>query len=79
MKALIAAAIFLGLALLICGVRAVLNHLELRRLKRNGYRKLVFRRMSERGSVDADFLRGIAEGCLIILLLVALFGWLGFH
>ena len=33
----------------------------------------------ERGQVDAEFLRGMTEARLLILLLMAVFGWMGCH
>jgi hypothetical protein len=66
----------LATALLIMGGRAYRNHLEIRRLERNGCRKLAFRRAG-RGCVDVDFLRCMAELTLLLLLLASVFGWLG--
>lgn len=66
----------LAAGLLVLGVRAYRNHLEIKRLQRNGYRKLAFR-LSSRGCVDVDFLRCMAELTLLLLLLATVFGWLG--
>lgn len=40
---IISVILLLAGALLVMGVRAYRNHLEIRRLERNGYRKLAFR------------------------------------
>jgi len=58
------------------GWRALQNHREISRLRRNGYRRVAARRLVDRGSVDHDFLRGIVELLLLILLLAAVLGWL---
>ncbi len=63
-------------ALSVLGWRAFQNHLEISRLRRNGHRRVAARRLSDRGSVDHDFLRGIAELLLLLLLLAAVLGWL---
>jgi len=78
MKYLVAAAIFLFIAALIIGVRCIYNAMELRSLKRNGYHKIAAKRYN-RGEVDTGFLRCIAELGILILLLIALFGWMGFR
>jgi len=78
MKYLIAAAIFLALAGIVIGGRCIYNHLELRRLKRSGYHKIAAKRYN-RGEVDSGFMRGIAELGILILLLIAVFGWMGFR
>lgn len=78
MKYLIAVSIFLAIAALIIGGRCIYNAMELRRLKRNGYHKIAARRY-HRGHADEGFLRGIAELGILILLLIALFGWMGFR
>jgi hypothetical protein len=67
----------LAVALLMLGLRAYRNEQEIRRLRRNGHRRLAFRRCCQRGWVDANFLRCLAELTLLLLLLAAVFGWLG--
>lgn len=74
--AIYTAIILLASALLALGWRAWQNHLEIIRLKRNGYRKLAFRRQSERGSIDFDIIRGLAELLVLLLMLGAVLGWL---
>lgn len=66
----------LGAGLLALGWRAWQNHLEISRLRRNGHRRVACRQY-RRGSVPPDFLRGLAELLLLVLLLVSLLGWLG--
>lgn len=78
MKYLVATAIFLAIAGIIIGVRCIYNAMELRRLKRSGYHKLVSKRYN-RGHADEGFVRVIAELGILILLLIALFGWMGFR
>lgn len=75
MKYIIATLIFLVIAAAIIGCRCIYNAVELRRLKRSGYRKIATKRHN-RGSVDADFLRCLAELTLLLLMLAAVFGWL---
>jgi len=67
----------LGAALLALGWRAWQNHLEITRLRRNGHRRVACRRLSDRGAVHPDFLRGLAELLVLLLLLGAVLGWLG--
>ena len=67
----------LGVALLALGWRAWQNHLEITRLRRNGHRRVACRRLSQRGAVHPDFLRGLAELLVLLLLLGAVLGWLG--
>ncbi|WP_395753787.1 hypothetical protein [Prosthecobacter sp.] len=69
----------LGAAILALGLRAWRNHREIRRLQRNGSRRLAFRRNWQRGCADEDFLRAMAELCLIILLLASVVSWLALH
>lgn len=78
MKYLIAVAIFLAIAGIVIGARCIYNAMELRRLKRSGYHKIAARRYN-RGHADEGFVRGIAELGILILLLIALFGWMGFR
>ena len=68
--------VLLAAALLALGARAYRNHQVIKRLERNGYRKMSFR-LASRGCVDADFLRCMAELTLLLLLLAAVFGWMG--
>ncbi len=68
--------VLLAAGLLALGWRTRQNHLELSRLRRNGHRRLAFRRY-RRGAADPDFLRALAELTLLVLLLVALLGWMG--
>jgi hypothetical protein len=63
-------------ALVWLGYNAIVNHREVQRLKRNGYRKLAARRY-QRGFISRDAMRGFAELGLLILLLIAVFGWMG--
>ncbi|WP_395746635.1 hypothetical protein [Prosthecobacter sp.] len=73
--------LLLAVGLLALGWRAWQNHLEITRLRRGGGHRRVrvpFRR-HHRGAVDPDLLRGLAELCLLILLLSALCGWLALH
>lgn len=59
--------------------RVLYNRAEIRRLERNGYRKLSARfKASNRGFVDSEAMRGFAELGIILLLLFAVMGWLGF-
>ena len=74
--AIYTAIILLASAILALGWRAWQNHIEIIRLKRNGYRKLAFRQQSERGSIEHDFLRGLAELIVLLLLLASILGWL---
>jgi len=76
MKALLLLAIPLALMLILLAIRAWMNHQEIQRMRRNGCRRQAFRR-SYRGCADPEFLRGMAEACLLVLLLIALFGWFG--
>jgi hypothetical protein len=78
MKYLVAAAIFLAIAGIIIGVRCIYNAMELRRLKRSGYHKIAARRY-RRGEADCTFLRVLVEIGVLTLLLIALFGWMGFR
>ena len=66
----------LAAALLAFAWRAWQNHLELRELRRNGHRRVAWRRYY-RGGVHPEFLRALAELCLLVLLLAAVLGWLG--
>ena len=70
--------VLLGAGLLALGWHAYQNHLEISRLRRNGHRGLACRRLSQRGGVHPEFLRTLAELCLLLLLLLAaVLGWLG--
>lgn len=77
MKYLVAVLICLAIAATIYGLRCLYNAAELRRLKRNGYHKISAKRYN-RGEVDSTFLRMLAELGILILLLAAVFGWLGY-
>lgn len=66
----------LAAALLGLGWRAYQNDQELRRLRRCGHRRLAFRRY-RRGGVEPELLQALAELTLLVLLLVAVLGWLG--
>ena len=68
--------LLLAAALLALGWRAYQNHLEIMRLRRNGHRRVALRRY-RRGAAHPDLLRGLAELGLLVLLLLALLGWLG--
>jgi len=70
------ALIILASAILALGWRAWQNHLEIERLRKNGWRKLTFRPPSNRGHVDHGFLRGLAEFFVLLLMLGAVLGWL---
>ena len=70
------AIILLASALLALGWHAWQNHLEIERLRKNGYRRLYFQRPSNRGHVDHGFLRGLAECLFLLLMLGAVLGWL---
>lgn len=78
MKYLIAVAIFLAIAGIVIGARCIYNAMELRRLKRSGYHKIAARRYN-RGEADCTFLRVLVEIGVLTLLLIALFGWMGFR
>ena len=65
------AAVMLGL-----GWRTYQNHEEIMRLRRNGYRRLAMRRY-RRGSVEPGLLQALAELSLLVMLLVAVLGWMG--
>ena len=67
--------VLLVAGLLALGWRAYQNHLEIARLRRSGFRRLAFRRY-HRGGADPELLRCLAELTLLVLLLVALLGWL---
>lgn len=57
--------------------RVIYNRMEIRRLERNGYRKLSARfKASNRGAINFEILRGLAELLLLLLLLAAVLGWL---
>lgn len=51
---------------------------ERRKLERNGYRKLSFPKLSNRGHVDQGFMRGIVEFGVLVLMLIAVLSWMGF-
>ena len=68
--------LLLAAALLALGWRAYQNHQEIARLRRNGYRRLAMRRY-RRGGADPELLQALAELTLLVLLLVAVLGWLG--
>jgi hypothetical protein len=68
--------LLLAAALLALGRQAYHNHHEIQRLRRSGHRRLALRRYP-RGCADPEMLRGLAELCLLVLLLVAVLGWLG--
>jgi hypothetical protein len=55
-----------------------LNYKDEQRRKLKWHRKIATRRMSERGHITGDFLRGLAEVCILILLLASVLGWM-FH
>lgn len=76
MTVLLYACGLIGIALVIIGARCIYNAIELRRLKRSGYHKIAAKRYT-RGSAHPEFMRGLAEILLLILLLVALLGWMG--
>jgi hypothetical protein len=65
-------------ALVWLGYNAIVNHREVQRLKRNGYRKLAARRY-RRGFIESEIVQALAELTLLILLLIAVFGWMGFR
>ncbi len=58
-------------------VRVWLNHCEYKRQKLKWYRKVATRQY-RRGEIDEGFMRGFAELSLIVLLLIAVFGWMGY-
>lgn len=68
--------VLLGAALLALGWRAYQNHLEITRLRRNGHRRVACRSY-RRACVHPDFLRGLAELAVLVLLLATVLGWLG--
>ena len=76
------ACLFIGspLALLVAlmAYRNWLDRKEIRRLERQN-RKAQFLRqhfkLTERGFIATDFMRGIAEACTIFLLLASVLGW----
>lgn len=68
--------VLLAAGLLALGWRAWQNHLELSRMRRNGWRRVAGRQY-RRGAVHPDFLRGLAELALLVLLLASVLGWLG--
>lgn len=68
--------VLLAAGLLALGWRAYQNHLEISRLRRNGYRRVAARRQL-RGGVHPEFLRVLAELGLLVLLLATLLGWMG--
>jgi len=65
-------------ALVWLGYNVIINHREVQRLKRNGYRKLAARRY-RRGFIELEIMQALAELTLLILLLVAILGWMGFR
>jgi len=67
-----------GIAAITLGARILYDRHELRRLKRSGYRKITAKRYN-RGEVDQGFMHGIAELGFLILLLLVVFGWMGFR
>jgi hypothetical protein len=71
-------AIALLSALVWIGYNYITDYLDYKRLLRNGYRKLAARRY-RRGFVARDAMRGFAEFGLLILLLIAVLGWMGFR
>jgi 4-hydroxybenzoate polyprenyltransferase len=68
--------LLLAAALLALGWRAYQNHQEIERLRRNGCRRLAFRRY-HRGGAEPELLQALAELTLLVLLLVAVLGWMG--
>ena len=68
--------LLLAAALLALGWRAHQNHREITRLRRNGCRRLAMRRY-RRGAAEPELLQALAELTLLVLLLVAVLGWLG--
>ncbi len=75
MNYLITSLILLAVVVVALTARVIINRRELKRLERNGYRKLASKYRA-RGSVNADCLRMLAECSLLILMLAAVFGWL---
>jgi hypothetical protein len=65
----------LSVLLLVVGAIVVSNYRELKNRPRMDHRVMSFRRPSERGHTCSDFLRAIAEGCCILLLLASVLGW----
>lgn len=68
--------VLLAAGLLALGWRTYQNHLEISRLRRNGWRRVAGRHC-RRGAVHPEFLRALAELGLLVLLLATLLGWLG--
>ncbi|WP_395741159.1 hypothetical protein [Prosthecobacter sp.] len=66
----------LGAALLLLSVRACRNNREIRRLQRKGWRRQTLRQSCQRGYADEDFLRAVAELCMLIFLLASVLAWL---
>lgn len=62
-------------ALVWLGYNAIINHREVQRLKRNGYRRVAARRY-RRGHACTEMLRGIAELGVLVLLLAVVIGWM---
>lgn len=63
--------------LIVVGGRVLYNYRERKRMARHVHRKLSMLRPWERGHIDESFMRGVAEACLLILLLASLLAWLG--
>ena len=55
--------------------RVLLNYYELKNRPRMDHRVLHFKRPSDHGHACTEFLRAIAEGCCLILLLASVLGY----
>ena len=65
----------LSVLILVAGAIVVSNYRELKNRPRMDHRVLTFKRPSDHGHVCTDFLRAIAEGCCILLLMASILGW----
>ena len=68
--------VLLAAVMLALGWRTYQNHQEIMRLRRNGYRRVALRRY-KRGGAEPELLQALAELTLLVLLLVAVLGWMG--
>lgn len=68
----------LSILLIVFGGRCIYNYSEKKRMARHVHTKLSMLRPWERGFIAADFMRGIAEACCLVLLLASVLGWMSY-
>lgn len=77
-RGLVTIAMGLCSALTIWGVCILIRRDEIKKMQRNGHKRLYFKTPSERGCICPDFMRGMVEFIVILALLFSLLGWLGY-